>query len=301
MPMDQELIEFNGQAKSLSEWSKIYSIDRGTLQSRIKKGWSTREALETKVGHNRGVKRKRKPGDRFGKLTIVKPYARKNRTGKSWYHECLCDCGNTVSVQSSNLKSSVGCGCSHIQRTSGIEDGDVFGKWKVVTAYYEMGAGHRWKHKCQCDCGNQAAVDGTILKRGRSKGCRPCADKSRELGGVESAKRQLFRQYKTGAANRGYEFNLTRDQLLSLTSDPCHYCGRPDSLKTSTAHKIDERKYYWVSNGIDRIDNNKGYEIDNCVSCCTTCNKMKLCQSKVEFLDKVKNIYLNHFNEVGEK
>lgn len=44
-------------------------------------------------------------------------------------------------------------------------------------------------------------------------------------------------------------------------------------------------------NSIDRVDPTKGYIIDNCVPCCTTCNYMKRILQRDEFLDHVKKIY----------
>lgn len=46
-------------------------------------------------------------------------------------------------------------------------------------------------------------------------------------------------------------------------------------------------------NGIDRVDSNKGYHIDNCVPCCTSCNYAKHKLSQKEFYDKIKKIYHN--------
>lgn len=56
------------------------------------------------------------------------------------------------------------------------------------------------------------------------------------------------------------DFELTKEQFYNLISQPCYYCG-------------DKEKEF---NGIDRIDSQKGYIIDNCVTCCEYCNKMKL-------------------------
>ena len=39
------------------------------------------------------------------------------------------------------------------------------------------------------------------------------------------------------------------------------------------------------------IDNNKGYELDNCVSCCDYCNRMKLNYTTLEFAEKISKIY----------
>lgn len=42
------------------------------------------------------------------------------------------------------------------------------------------------------------------------------------------------------------------------------------------------RKY--IYSGIDRVDNNKGYEDNNVVACCWKCNNAKAQQTKDEFL-----------------
>lgn len=41
------LIEFNGEQKSLTEWSKEYSINYQTIQTRLLRGWSIEKALTT--------------------------------------------------------------------------------------------------------------------------------------------------------------------------------------------------------------------------------------------------------------
>ena len=40
----------------------------------------------------------------------------------------------------------------------------------------------------------------------------------------------------------------------------------------------------FIYNGIDRIDNSKGYEKYNSVSCCEKCNRMKNILGKAEFI-----------------
>lgn len=47
-------------------------------------------------------------------------------------------------------------------------------------------------------------------------------------------------------------------------------------------------------NGIDRIDSSKGYSIDNCVPCCTMCNRMKLDYKLSDFINHVHKI-ANHY------
>lgn len=96
----------------------------------------------------------------------------------------------------------------------------------------------------------------------------------------------LFRKYRIGAARRGYVFKLSLDKFKQITSGNCVYCGIEPNI-------INDNKNYngfYRYNGIDRVDNNKGYEINNCVSCCGVCNKMKSTMSRNEFLGQIKRI-----------
>lgn len=50
-------------------------------------------------------------GQRFGRLTAIKPVGKSNNGKTVW--ECVCDCGNVVNIASSNLirQSTKSCGC----------------------------------------------------------------------------------------------------------------------------------------------------------------------------------------------
>ena len=50
-------------------------------------------------------------------------------------------------------------------------------------------------------------------------------------------------------------------------------------------------------NGIDRIDSNIGYTVNNCVPCCTICNHMKNDLTTDEFYNHIKLLYNLHFNK----
>ena len=49
----------------------------------------------------------------------------------------------------------------------------------------------------------------------------------------------------------------------------------------------------YKGNGIDRIDNNLGYTVQNSISCCKKCNYAKHKMSYDEFIELVTNIYNN--------
>lgn len=86
--------------------------------------------------------------------------------------------------------------------------------------------------------------------------------------------------YKISCAkNRGLKFELTLDEFSILVKQPCYYCGEIGSDLT-----IDGL------NGLDRLNPNEGYVLENIVSCCYPCNRMKSNLSQYDFLEKCKTI-----------
>ena len=84
----------------------------------------------------------------------------------------------------------------------------------------------------------------------------------------------LFRTTKYGAGKKGNKFLLTKEQFKNIILLPCKYCGEKEKRR-----------------GIDRMDNNKGYTINNSVSCCKMCNYMKKTYTIEEFFTHIKKIY----------
>lgn len=82
--------------------------------------------------------------------------------------------------------------------------------------------------------------------------------------------------YQRSAKKRNIEWLLTEDDFKFFWGVPCNYCG--DEIETI---------------GIDRIDNEKPYILENCTSCCSTCNKMKLDLTHEKFINKIKQILNN--------
>ena len=108
----------------------------------------------------------------------------------------------------------------------------------------------------------------------------------------------LYKTYKTSAEKRNIEFCLTFDDFNMLISKNCEYCGSAPVLPTN--QKYHKAKQFNNDpdasfNGIDRVDSNLDYTIDNCVPCCEYCKKVKLNKSTNEFLQHVSKIY--KFNE----
>lgn len=156
-----------------------------------------------------------------------------------------------------------------------------FGKLVVLEVYERKNNKVYWK--CQCDCGNITNVIGSSLKNGE---CKSCGCIGRCKGTSESAANSLFARYKKSAKSRMHDFSLTIEEFLFLTSQNCYYCG----IKSKQVSKTSGKTGFYIYNGIDRIDNNLGYTIENCVPCCKQCNIAKMNYSKDEFLAWAKRL-----------
>lgn len=80
-----------------------------------------------------------------------------------------------------------------------------------------------------------------------------------------SNKRNLYSEYKYRAAHRNKVFDISKESFNRISQGECFYCGTP----------FDKNYDGKLLNGIDRWDNSKGYEDDNCVPSCWICNRAK--------------------------
>jgi hypothetical protein len=137
---------------------------------------------------------------------------------------------------------------------------------------------------CICDCGNKVVVNGASLRNGKSQSCGCLHLELKRLPKYEASFNKLYKTYQTGAIKRGYEFKLTKDEFKDITSKECFYCGIIPTYECRNNGK--KSKFYgnYIYNGIDRIDNNNGYNIENCIPCCFKCNKMKSTLKRDEFI-----------------
>jgi len=171
------------------------------------------------------------------------------------------------------------------------EVGKRYGKLIVVKRLDNTRFGNaRWL--CECDCGNFIERVGSSLRRGESTSCSTCVGKDRRGG--ETPLKRMYTSYRCGAIGRKITFDLSFEQFKEIVSQKCSYCGHVGyehfayhRTRYSDGISTDEKL---VFNGIDRIDNTRGYITNNVVPCCKICNRMKSDLSFEEFKNKIAQI-----------
>lgn len=143
--------------------------------------------------------------------------------------------------------------------------------------------------KCQCKCGVVKDVYTDSLKSGKSQSCGCIKTDKRKPYGL-SARRDIFCTYRSKCKRNKIDFNLTEDEFNKIISKNCYYCDK----KPSNIMKKKSLYGGYVYNGIDRVNNNLGYTLENTVTSCKNCNLAKRQLTQTEFFDMVKRIYEGH-------
>lgn len=171
--------------------------------------------------------------------------------------------------------------------------GEIFGTSEIIEILHSTKK-HRF-YRCKCtNCGNIFIKRGDSLKS-KNRSCRKCFG-NYIIPKLDSVRNVLYSHYRTAAISRNWSFNLTDEQFNTLIYGNCFYCGEPPcENKSDLRYNKTDKKF--LRNGIDRVDTNKGYDFENCVLCCTMCNRMKLNFEVNNFLSQVSKIYQKHLKE----
>lgn len=204
-------------------------------------------------------------GDRYGNLTVINRgedrYTKSNRKIITWI--CKCDCGNTIQVDSNNLRTgnTTSCGC----KTTCIDlTGHKFGNLTVICR-----AGNNTRQDamwlCRCDCGNEKVIKGGSLRSGATNSCGCGMIKGLEKGW----------EYKKHGLTKTRIYGIWAN-IKKRTSESATGKSRKDyydrGIRMCEEWKDDFMSFYkWsMENGyrddltIDRKDNNGNYEPSNC-------------------------------------
>ena len=107
-------------------------------------------------------------GQRFGRLTAIRPTDERQRVSVVWECRCDCDPNKPVFVSSEHLRSGnkKSCGCAKTVNLTGQR----FGKLVAVRPTEKRFAGSvMWE--CQCDCGSTVLRRASNLRCGKTRSC----------------------------------------------------------------------------------------------------------------------------------
>lgn len=117
--------------------------------------------------------------------------------------------------------------------------------------------------------------------------------KNRDLVNFRNKNRKLqpkyrYHELKRSGKKRNCEVLITMDEYLDFMSvnSHCYYCNL--DLNTERGASL------------DRIDNNKGYSLDNVLPCCSSCNATRGNRFTVEEMKIMINALLEHRSKINE-
>jgi hypothetical protein len=150
--------------------------------------------------------------------------------------------------------------------------------------------------ECLCDCGNVSIVATAALTTNKTKSCGCIKAISNAINSRTSRYKlakpnagyfHIYKSYENNAIKRNKLFQFEFEDFIELLKGNCYYCGIEPS-------NVYSKNYYNVTyNGVDRIDNIKGYTKENSVSFCKMCNISKNNNTEEEFTKWIKRTYEN--------
>lgn len=179
----------------------------------------------------------------------------------------------------------------------------ILSKWTYLRdiEYKKYGKSIKRIVEVRCECGTIKNVQYNNIRGGGSLCCGNNLCKipyNKNNRSIDASYNSLFYAYKTGAKKRGYSFELTVDDFKYFLDKNCFYCNDvPSSIYRILDSKTGEIRsgIPLTYNGIDRMDNSVGYTKTNCITCCKTCNQMKMDSNYNFFLDHINKIYKNKY------
>jgi len=221
-------------------------------------------------------------GTRFGSMTVVEltetPPHIKNQTQR--FYRCVCDCEKERVIRASKLNAGE-CKCDCVIR-------------EQIDKTREEKLSQTERVCSQCKTKKNIEQFGFRAQNIRHGICRNCKNKQKREWAqnnkdktVRYAKnhretsRGKLTEIRASAKARNLDFDLTEKQFDDIATQACHYCNKENTTR-----------------GLDRVDNSRGYLMDNVVSCCKTCNFMKHTLGQDEFFAHIKCLY-NHLLQEG--
>lgn len=256
------------------------------------------------------------PGMVFDNWTVVRSAA--DRKSGCWY-ECKCVCGRIREISAHGLMYEFRR-CDECSGFNSLNRKDLLGmrftNWIVLERKPSVDG--RRRYLCKCDCGRIKEINASSLVSGKSTSCGCMRSMNTALSfrnedASYSTITQIWCSYVKEARERKLTFELTRPQFEVIIRKNCYYCDRPPfaetnkwiNTETGEWNNVKRGQYAfrdrgWAEGatvtwtGIDRVDNNIGYTVDNSVPCCRDRNRAKRTLSLDEFISLCHMVSINH-------
>ena len=173
--------------------------------------------------------------------------------------------------------------------------GETYGRLQVLEAA-PPAKGGRTRWLCVCVCTKRVVVQTDNLRTGGTTSCG-CARRDvlvhrnitqspsrRYKDPMTTGCNTVIREYRANAKRRGRVWSLSITVGKTLFASNCVYCGVPPSGKKLQYGGSGKPLPVFTYNGIDRIDNSKGYTVQNTVACCGVCNHAKSAMTHTDFI-----------------
>lgn len=245
-------------------------------------------------------------GKIYGKIEVLS-FAGYIKSAAHWNCICSCKegCKKDVVLCGARLKSgnTRSCGCLSVSNKAEIPrplndlTGQKFGNLIVlqfIDYKRDVNGNHKgsnWLCQCLCDKNNERIVSRSSLISGKVRHCG-CLAKTRGLPKGEASFNSYYSDYSHSAGKKNLDFELNQDDFKKLIYNDCYYCGIHPLRAWPSLKNMARRQYngFIYVNGIDRVNNDKGYLVNNCVSCCSTCNLAKRSMTTEEFYDWIDRL-----------
>ena len=244
------------------------------------------------------------PGNIIGSYKILE-----YRGNERFRIQCL-KCGYEFDMTSQQLRSYKNKPldyCKNCKKPSNYktkyQPGEIIGNCYELV---EFQGGNKWLVKC-IKCGKIQEQSITNMKKHKKDTCFYCEHPNSDKPAVGRTRFQempiderIYYYYKgkiekeNSKPNAKYkEWQLSLEEYSKLIHENCYYCGEPptsDNIWNKSSKRQCDKELIYI-NGVDRVDSDKGYTIDNCVPCCPTCNSMKSTFNIHKFLHQINKIY----------
>ena len=162
-------------------------------------------------------------GNRYGRLVAIEPTPLIKNKAVVW--QFLCDCGNEVLRDTSQLSSSIkrgheqSCGCI---KNIKINSGDTFEKLTAIREIGKSSRGFIWEFSCECGKLTEKNLSQVVRGQGALHcGCSPKKGKD----GIFNLTNQIFGNFKV------LSFAGPNDKNQTTWNCECINCGKNEIVK----------------------------------------------------------------------